>query len=375
MKKVLIIQKAIKHYRLSFYEELYALLLKRDILLVVAYSELNVESIKSKKDNSVLPDSYGVKVPARSLFDGRIVYQSALSLINESDLVIVEQANKNVVNYLLIVLQLLGLARFAYWGHGRNLQADNSSYRERFKNSLLKLPHWWFAYTPSTKKYLIDAGYSVDKITNVNNSIDTSSLSNSVLSITEKEIQYFISSLGISDNSRVGLFCGSLYEKKLLPFLYDSVIEIRKKLPDFTLIIIGGGPDRDYIEELCLDNTWIKYLGASFSIDKAKAFRCADVVLNPGLVGLGVLDALASGVPMVTTEYPYHSPEVSYLVSGYNGLITPFDKYEYSEAIVSLLNDTDRLNCMAKNALLSSESYTTDIMASNFADGISAALL
>ncbi len=375
MKKVLIIQKAIKHYRLSFYEELYLLLKKNDIELTVAFSELNVKAIKSKNDNSVLPSEYGFKVPSMTFFKGRVVYQSAISLINESDLVIVEQANKNLINYFLIFLQLLGIKKFAYWGHGRNLQANHLSYREKFKNRLLKLSHWWFAYTDLTKTYLVQCGYPVNKITNVNNSIDTKSLSDDVLSISENDVLAYRNRLGIKRDAKVGLFCGSLYENKLLDFLYESSLEIRKHVPDFTLIIIGDGPDRHIIEDMCSDNEWIKYLGATFAIDKALAFRCADVVLNPGLVGLGVLDSLASGVPMITTEYPYHSPEVSYLEDGVNGLITPLNKKEYSEEVVKLLKDSASLDVMASNAFSSSENYTTDIMASNFSNGIIAALL
>lgn len=374
MKKVLIIQKAIKHYRLSFYDELYYILKKNDIELTVAFSELNISSIKSKNDNSVLPESYGIKIPAKSFFDGKVVYQSAVSLINESDLIIVEQANKNIINYFLIILQLLGIKKFAYWGHGRNLQSDRSSCRERFKSSLLKLSYWWFAYTDSTKVYLTECGYPESKITNVNNSIDTSVLSKAVSSITESECHAYRKSLGINKKSRIGLFCGSLYDKKLLPFLYESTKEIRKKLPGFTLMIIGDGPDRQLVESLRFDNEWIKYQGALFGMDKAMAFRCADVILNPGLVGLGVLDALASGVPMVTTEYPYHSPEVSYLENGINGLITPFEKLEFSEGVVKLLKDSVGLETMSKNALSSSKCYTTNIMASNFAAGVIAAI-
>jgi glycosyltransferase involved in cell wall biosynthesis len=370
MKKVLIIQKAIKHYRLPFYEKLYEILLEKNINLLVAYSELNVKEIKSKKDNSVLPEKYSIKVPSATFLSGKLVYQFVLNKVNHSDLVIVEQANKNLINFILLLKNI----KVGYWGHGRNLQGDPNSVKEKFKSMLLKSPYWWFAYTQSTKDFLVEQGFPERKITNVNNSIDTKSLANDVSSLSDFELETYKKDIGISYSKNIGLFCGSLYEKKLLPFLVDSCIKIKVAIPDFTLLILGAGPSEDWVKEICEKHDWIVYLGPSFGKDKALAFRCSKVVLNPGLVGLGILDALASGRPMITTDYPYHSPEVSYLENNYNGLITLNNINDFSQSVTRLLKDKEELERMSKNSLLSSQYYTTDIMALNFAEGIEMAI-
>jgi hypothetical protein len=61
----------------------------------------------------------------------------------------------------------------------------------------------------------------------------------------------------------------------------------------------------------------------------------------PGLVGLTVLDCAAAGIPIVTTAYPYHSPEIEYLRAGGNGLIVDDSRSvgAYAEAVVSVLQD------------------------------------
>ena len=99
-------------------------------------------------------------------------------------------------------------------------------------------------------------------------------------------------------------------------------------------------------------------------------------MLNPGLVGLSVLDAFALGLPMVTCDLPYHSPEIEYLVDGENGLVLAADTSaaEYGDNVAALMNDSDRLNRLSAGALASAEQYTVEEMVDRFATGILTAL-
>ena len=49
--------------------------------------------------------------------------------------------------------------------------------------------------------------------------------------------------------------------------------------------------------------------------------RMSKLFLMPGLLGLAVLDAEVMGLPVVTTRYPWHSPEIAYLRDGETGVI------------------------------------------------------
>ena len=62
----------------------------------------------------------------------------------------------------------------------------------------------------------------------------------------------------------------------------------------------------------------------------------SQLMLNPGMVGLSVLDSLVAGTPMVTTAYPHHSPEIVYLHSGQNGLMTDNDVASFVEGVLRL---------------------------------------
>ena len=114
---------------------------------------------------------------------------------------------------------------------------------------------------------------------------------------------------------------------------------MREAVPDFHLLIIGAGPDAGIAEAAAAELPWVHYAGPKFGAEKTALASLGRVFLMPGLVGLGVLDSFAYGTPMVTTDIPYHSPEIEYLRHGENGLIVADDVRTYAEAVTELLTD------------------------------------
>lgn len=117
-------------------------------------------------------------------------------------------------------------------------------------------------------------------------------------------------------------------------------------------------------------NPWAHWVGTKFNKEKVAFLSIASVILNPGLVGLGILDSFASGVPMVTTDCGIHSPEISYLKNDVNGIMTEPDVHQYSIACIALLRDHSRLRRLRENCLESAKEYTLENMANRFVKGI-----
>jgi glycosyltransferase involved in cell wall biosynthesis len=99
-----------------------------------------------------------------------------------------------------------------------------------------------------------------------------------------------------------------------------------------------------------------------------------DVMLNPGLVGLHIVDAFCSGLVMMTTKTARHSPEVAYLNDGVNGMATDETPEAFSSAVLEVIGNPVRLAQMQQAALADSERYTLENMVSRFADGIETAV-
>jgi glycosyltransferase involved in cell wall biosynthesis len=110
--------------------------------------------------------------------------------------------------------------------------------------------------------------------------------------------------------------------------------------------------------------------GARFGRDKALLLRLAQLWLNPGLVGLGILDAFCAGLPLLTTDLPLHSPEIDYLEAGRNGLMVSPDGTAFAAAIDGLLDEPLRLTLLQAGAVASSQRYSIEAMADNFATGV-----
>ena len=92
--------------------------------------------------------------------------------LGEADLLVFAQENRLVLN--LWELLRRRKHRVAFWGHGRNMQSSApDGLRERFKLWTTRRADWYFAYTDLSYQILRNIGYPADRITVVNNAIDT----------------------------------------------------------------------------------------------------------------------------------------------------------------------------------------------------------
>lgn len=371
MKSVAILQKSMVHYRRQFFEKLRDELKKEGIELTLIYGK-NIGARASKKDEVEL--SWGIFKPNRvlKLGDRVLIWQPCLKELSNKDLIIVEQANKLLINYLLVFLRPFRTFKLGYWGHGRNIQDHPNSLSNRFKYLFIKKCDWWFAYTEGVKDFLSGLGFPEKKVTVVQNAIDTAHLQEALSKVEEKEVQALKDRLGIP-NDQVGIFCGGMYPEKHIDFLLESCLKIKQAVPDFHMIFIGAGIDAHKVKKAAQEHSWIHYEGPHFGEEKIPYFKLAGVQLMPGLVGLGILDSFALQTPIVTTDYEFHSPEIEYLENGKNGLMTPMDTDQYAEGVIALLQ-SGHYRDMIAHCKKGAAQYTIEQMVENFKNGILEAL-
>lgn len=370
---VCIIQAVVKQYRQPFFDRLHLRLKEQGVHLQVIYSDPNPAEAR-RRDAVDLPPEYGRKVRAFWLMNQHVLYQPVLRTALASDLVIVEQASKYVMNYLFAALSAMGWMQYAYWGHGRNWQKPVDSPIDWIKRVLLRRADWWFAYTARVADYVRANGFNSERITNVQNSVELDEFRTQIREVDEAARKTLRDRLGICSQDKVGLFCGSMHADKKLGFLVEAACELRSRLPSFHLVLVGAGPDDAIARDAASQHDWIHYVGASFGASRAGYFAIADVFLCPGLVGLAVLDAFAAGLPLFTTDIPIHSPEIDYLDDGVNGAMTAFESTRYAQAVAACLTNVEELARLRANAETSSERYGLNIMVENFSQGIIACL-
>ena len=368
MARTLIIQSNMKQYRVPFFTGLHAALQKDGIDLVVAYSAPN-RIHAARQDEAELPSSFGLKVRGHWMFD-RFVYQHLWREIWRADLVIVGPEIKFVINPALLSFSALQLKRVAFWGLGPNMHPDRFELSERIKEKLVGKVDWWFAYTPSVKEYVRRQGVPADRITNVQNATDTLKLRSLMSSIGKEEVASAkVQLTGIRD-SKIGIYCGLIGGIKSIPLLLEAARRVKQHCPEFHLVLVGDGPDRQWLEEAVRNEPWIHYKGSKYGRESALLYKIADVFLLAGTAGLAIVDSFAAGLPMIATDLQTHPPEVTYLRNGENSIVAAHNPAAFGDAIIKILTNPDLMEKLRQGAIADGSKYTMEAMVQNFSEGI-----
>ncbi len=366
-RKVVIIQRRMTHYRVPLFELMREQLRLAEIELIVVYGD-PTPAERERNDEGQL--AWGTYVPCVYLLNDRFCWQNAQAVVSDADLVIVAQENKLLFN--LVCGVLYKKIKMAFWGHGRNFQATHTdSWSEYVKRWLLVRTDWWFTYTELSAKVVVgDANFSPERVTVLNNSTDTHSLADDLAVLTSADVQIARTSFGIGGGT-IGIMIASLHADKKIDFLFQAVLRIRQRVPDFELVIVGDGPMRPVVlDQASRAGGWVHWMGARTGREKALLLKMAKIMLNPGMVGLGILDSFIAKVPLVTSDYKYHSPEIAYLENGINGLMTPDDVAGYADVVVDLINDEALYRKLQSGCDRCAELYSMSQMVGNFCEGI-----
>ena len=367
--RILVVQRHLTHYRLPFFEALRKTLAERGCELALAYGDGTPEEA-AKQDEGEL--AWGDRLPVTRYYaGGHVCWQPFREQLARADMVVMTAENKLVYN--LYVQAFERRARVALWGHGANLQGDRNSLRERFKRRVALRADWWLAYTEYSRPLILQCGFPQDRITVLNNAVDTNDMSDMRARVTPERTEALRAQWGLGPGP-VGIFLGSIYSEKRIEFMLDAASRVHEQEPGFQFVIVGAGVQHGLVEAFCRDKPWAHYAGLLKDQQKVDALVLSSVMLNPGLVGLGILDSFVCGVPMLTTDCGLHSPEIAYLAHGRNGLMTPNRIDDYVAAVVKLLRDPAQHAALVQGCRASAEQYTVENMALNFADGVQACL-
>jgi glycosyltransferase involved in cell wall biosynthesis len=373
--KVAICQPRLLHYRTALFEQLKDACAADDIDIHLVCGQ-PVGRERSKQDEANLPWVTRVENRYVDVAGRTILWQPFPANLRQCNLVIVMQESRIISNYPLQTFRKMRGFKVAYWGHGKNFfNKAPGGITDWWKNWLLRRVDWWFAYTEIVVDIVKESGFPAHKITCLNNAIDTSGFKSDLNSVTEHDLARCRAQLGIADNAPVGIFCGSLYPDKKLDFLIESVDRIYHEASNFNLIVIGQGPSASLIESASASRPWIHFVGQRRGLEKALYFRLADFMLNPGTVGLHIVDAFCAGLIMITTFGAHHSPEIAYLRNGQNGLMVDATANSYAKAVLSLIDDPDETASLRQEALIDSDVYTLPKMVDSFHEGICRALV
>ncbi len=162
--------------------------------------------------------------------------------------------------------------------------------------------------------------------------------------------------------------CPHIAVTRNLEAIYDNATAIRafaivqKNCRNARLTVAGTGPEKPMLENLVSElgvQDAVRFAGRIDNDAIAALYRSADLMINTSLVDnmpISILEALASGVPVVSTD----AGGIPYLVEhGRTALLVPKkDPAAIAEAILHLLHNPDLYAKLRNNGLASLERYT-----------------
>lgn len=375
-REVAIVQAFIPHYRSGFYVGLRDLLEASGVRLRVLVGT-PVGSETGMHD--LLDLDWFERLDNRTLgIAGREAWwQAALGPTRSSDLVVVEQATKRLVNYPLLARQRFGGARVALWGHGRTPTwepPDGQAPVDALKRRMSNAAHWWFAYNELTTRILVQMGYPAERVTDVQNAIDTSLLREALVAEQSIPLAQRRASRGIGSGP-VAIYCGRLYAEKRIDYLLEAAAATRREVPDFELVVVGDGPERGTVDTFARHHPWVHAVGAKLGPDRVPWFGIADVCLMPAFAGLTIVDSFAMETPMVASRSAAHGPEILYLDDRNGAFVNDGGQPEvFGKAVAELVCDAPRLERLREGCRTTAEGLTIENMARRFHDGVLQAL-
>ncbi|MGJ9372060.1 glycosyltransferase [Nesterenkonia sp. CF4.4] len=203
------------------------------------------------------------------------------------------------------------------FGHGKSGTTSNGKLPTALKARLNQNARHVITYEAEGRDAVIAAaGISPEKVSAFGNATDTVSLREVFNSITEAEIKTFYQVHGINSNAQIALFIGALRENKRIDLLCESALDVMHNNADCWLVVAGDGPEREKLEKLSRSTGRVVLLGHAEVAEYGPAAARAKLLVNPGRIGLVAVDALALGLPVLTTPGSERAPEASHLAEG-----------------------------------------------------------
>ena len=163
---------------------------------------------------------------------------------------------------------------------------------------------------------------------------------------------------GYDRDDVVPLFFGRLVLEKGLDVFAETIALLRQRHHGLRPLIVGEGPARGWLAQRLPNATFAGHLEGEAL---GTAIASADILINPSVTeafGNVNLEAMASGLPVVSADVPSASALVTHDVTGL--LVEPKEAAAYAAAVEHLIGDPRRRRRMSAMASAAAERYDWD---------------
>lgn len=345
MQRIAIVQSSLEHYRHCFFEALARS--NPDWVVEIVHGGANPSTQSRPESQSFLETM--IRVTRIRLLGFNLSLQTgALRHLCSSrvDIAVLEGSFGIVTNaFVLFVRRFMGRSTF-YWATCWD-RPDLNGWRRRTRAAALSfltsMADGVIVYGSFAHGYMVEHGVKPERIYIAQNTIDVENLIAQSAQWRSRG-DALKTQLGIS--GKCVLYVGRVVPTKRLLDLIRAMPAVQSRVPGSALLVVGAGPGLE--EARSMAGPGVYFLGEVISGVEA-CFAAADIFVMPGTGGLALNQAMAFGLPVVTTVSDGTQEDL--VLPEVNGLITPLgDVGALAASIGRILEDPGTLARMGERS-------------------------
>lgn len=333
MRTVDIYQPYLPSYRLQFFNTLAERLAERALKLrVIASSPAGAQRLRGDRADA----DWAVDVSPRvvGLLGHDATYWNAMSTSRNAAAVVLP-LQATVLDTFPLILRSRNARRLGLWGHVAPFVKPANPLDRWLETRMMRRAGHIFAYTPAGARDAIDRGVSPTRVSAVMNTVETASYHEEPRPEVESAMANLQRALNLQPAKTIA-FIGALDSSKRVNFLSGALETLWSLDPSIKLLVLGAGPDAPLLEPSAARGQSI-LMGHDSGVLKETVLRSCDAIVCPGRIGLLAVDALAARRPILTTNFPWHAPEVDYLELSVSRHDLPNDPVGFATDLAELL--------------------------------------
>jgi glycosyltransferase involved in cell wall biosynthesis len=191
---------------------------------------------------------------------------------------------------------------WVWWGGSPHTESTIGGLRRAMRSLISRWAKHWFSYGISSTEYLVSIGIPRDRIVQIQNSVDETQYTAKVSPRFDIQPRPLI------------LHVGQYVQLKGIDLLLRAAATLQQEGQQFSLLLIGSGPDREKLEDLAKE---LKLKNVHFESslrpeEMPSVYRSGDCLIFPTLGdvwGTVANEAVLSGIPVLCSKYAGCAPD------------------------------------------------------------------
>jgi glycosyltransferase involved in cell wall biosynthesis len=191
---------------------------------------------------------------------------------------------------------------WVWWGGSPHTESTIGGLRRAMRSLISRWAKHWFSYGISSTEYLVSIGIPRDRIVQIQNSVDETQYTAKVSPRFDIQPRPLI------------LHVGQYVQLKGIDLLLRAAATLQQEGQQFSLLLIGSGPDREKLEDLAKE---LKLKNVHFESslrpeEMPSVYRSGDCLIFPTLGdvwGTVANEAVVSGIPVLCSKYAGCAPD------------------------------------------------------------------